>query len=424
LAVTPDGHYAIVNAFVFDTTLGQANLSVDNLVIMDLSSTPAPPKIISTATLGVSGFQFAPEISPDGNYLLLICDDGTISVFDITTPAYPLLAGKIAGTIPPGFTQIFLTPRVVGNRVYTFDLNDNLVAIFNFKPVPGNPAASDFSQLGNTFVLGGTPTIFAAVHDVTPDGKLMYIPLREEDSVAVVDTDKVINNLPDALVTKIGAGIAPVVAVVRPGTATPAGTNVGVTPIQPVSLTFGTVVTAGATSVTTTNTNPDPLPAGFSLGTPPVYYEISTTATFSGTIQVCISYDPAQFAPPESAIRLLHDENGTFIDRTSSLDIVKHVVCGNVTHFSAFTIGVANAPFLYNSLIREIQTGVTNTQFEQQLLQKAQSSQQHFSKNDLVDAVDDLQDFIHKVQQQSGKLITTNEAARLIGLANALVAEI
>jgi hypothetical protein len=48
----------------------------------------------------------------------------------------------------------------------------------------------------------------------------------------------------------------------------------------------------------------------------------------------------------------------------------------------------------------------------------------HISKNDFVEAIDDLQDFIHKVQQQSGKLITTDEAARLTGLANALVAEI
>ncbi len=388
LVVTPDGHYAIVNAFVFDTALGQVNLSVDNLVVVDLSNTAAPPTIISTATLGVTGWQFAPEISPDGNYLLLICDDGTISVFDITTPTSPVPAGKIAGSLP------------------------------------GNPAASDFSQLGNTFVLGGTPTIFAAIHDVTPDGSLMYIPLREEDSVAVVDTVKVINNLPNALVTKIGAGIAPEVAAVRPGTATPAGSNVSVAPIQPVSLTFGTVVTAGATSVTTTNTNPDPLPAGFSLGTPPVYYEISTTATFAGTIQVCISYNPAQFTSAESAIRMLHDESGTFVDITSSLDTVNHRVCGNASHFSAFTIGVASIPFLYNSLIREIQTGVTNTQFQQQLLQKVQSSQQNFNKNSLVDAIDDLQDFTHKVQEQTGKLITGSEANRLIGLANALIAQL
>lgn len=65
--------------------------------------------------------------------------------------------------------------------------------------------------------------LFGIVFDMTPDAKLMYIPLKEEDSIAVVDTAKVIAHDPTALAAKIGAGISPFTVVVRPGTPTPAG---------------------------------------------------------------------------------------------------------------------------------------------------------------------------------------------------------
>jgi hypothetical protein len=412
LTVTPDGHFAFVQSFVFDPTVNQVLNDQGNLAVVNLST--GSSTIIPLSSLNVSVFQFAPQVTPDGKFLILLNSDFSVGVFDISNPTLPALVASIVGTPPAGFTQMFLTPKVVGNRLYGFDQGQNIVAIFNF-----NPAANDFTQLG-AMAIPGTPTIFGTVQDVTPDGKLMYLPFREEDSVAVVDTAKVIANDPTALLTKIGAGIGDSLAIVRPGTATPAGTNVNIGPIPPVSITFSNVTTAGATSVTTTNTNPDPLPAGFSLGTPPVYYEISTTALFSGAIQVCITYNPAQFAPPETAIRLLHDENGVFIDRTTSLDTVNHVVCGSVSHFSAFTVGNASIGFLYDSLIREIQTGVTNTLLQQNLLKKVRESRADFNEHEIPDAIEKLTDFQHKVQQ-AGSAIPRDEAARLTSLANAVI---
>jgi hypothetical protein len=44
------------------------------------------------------------------------------------------------------------------------------------------------------------------------------MPLREEDSVAVLDVDKIIQHDPSALITKIGVGLAPEYVVVRPAT--------------------------------------------------------------------------------------------------------------------------------------------------------------------------------------------------------------
>ena len=68
---------------------------------------------------------------------------------------------------------------------------------------------------------------------------------------------------------------------------TPVGTNVVATPVDattgasPVQVTFGTVTSAGVTSLVTSDTAPA-LPAGFVLGDPPTYFDISTTAVFDG----------------------------------------------------------------------------------------------------------------------------------------------
>ena len=46
----------------------------------------------------------------------------------------------------------------------------------------------------------------------------MYAPLREEDSIAILDVEKIVNHAPEALITKIGVGLAPSYVVVRPKT--------------------------------------------------------------------------------------------------------------------------------------------------------------------------------------------------------------
>jgi WD40 repeat protein len=405
LAVTPDGHYAFLQSFEIGLSPQNANL-----VVLDLNT--GVSGIIPGATLGFTGFAPELELSPDGKYLLLTADDGRIPVFDVgTDPFAPALVTTI-GVVPSGG---FLLPRVVGSRLYAFDPSRNLIDIFNF-----NPGANDFAELG-AFTVPGNTSLFGNVADVTPDGNLMYCPLKEQDAVAVVDTGKVILHDPTALVTNIRTGIAPQMAAVRPGTPTPAGVNVPVQPIPEVAINFSNVTTPGATTATTTNTNPDPVPAGFSLGIPPVYYEISTTAVFSGPIQVCISYHPAQFPPPESNVRLLHDENGSFVDVTTSTDTVNHIVCGQVTHFSAFTIGVANVDFFFSSLLREINAMITDTGERQSLLAKVQAAQSSFDGKQNEAARNQLNAFENEVNAQAGKKLSSAEATKLLQMADMIL---
>ena len=127
------------------------------------------------------------------------------------------------------------------------------------------------------------------------------------------------------------------VSIVNTGT----GSNVPVTPTDtttgapaPVNLNFSNVTGGGTSSVTSTTSGPPP-PTGFKLGAPPTYYNISTTATFSGPIQVCINYASASYHNP-SSLRLFHNANGTWVDITTSNDTVAQVICGSTPSLSPF----------------------------------------------------------------------------------------
>jgi hypothetical protein len=74
--------------------------------------------------------------------------------------------------------------------------------------------------------------------------------------------------------------------------ATPVGTNIVSIPIDtttggtPVTVAYSNVTEAGVTTLTTTTDCTSS--SGFQLGDPPTCYDIDTTATFSGNVQICI----------------------------------------------------------------------------------------------------------------------------------------
>jgi hypothetical protein len=126
-------------------------------------------------------------------------------------------------------------------------------------------------------------------------------------------------------------------------------TNVSVTPPAtdsngnpiiplPVTLTFADVTGSGTTSVVTKSQGA-PLPDGFKLGNPPTYYSISTSASFTGSVQVCIDYTGISYHN-ENNLKLNHYDGttGVWTDITTSLDTVNHIICGSTTSFSDFAI--------------------------------------------------------------------------------------
>ena len=125
--------------------------------------------------------------------------------------------------------------------------------------------------------------------------------------------------------------------VVTPG-ATPGGEPV------PVTITFETVTQSGVTAMAAidpaTVAAAQHLPPGFSLGEPPVYYDIQTTALFSGPVTVCFNYAGSSFS---GFPRLLHYEAAlaTWVDITTSADTSASVVCGLTASFSPFAVAAS-----------------------------------------------------------------------------------
>jgi YVTN family beta-propeller protein len=128
---------------------------------------------------------------------------------------------------------------------------------------------------------------------------------------------------------------------------TPTGSDIMVDPVDsttgasPISLTFSNITQSGETSLTTSSLGPPP-PSGFRLGNPPTFYELSTTAVFSGPVEVCIDYTGTNFRN-ESQLKLFHFENGAWVDRTTMLNTTTNIICASVTSFSPFALFAENA---------------------------------------------------------------------------------
>jgi uncharacterized repeat protein (TIGR01451 family) len=120
---------------------------------------------------------------------------------------------------------------------------------------------------------------------------------------------------------------------------TPLGENVQVTPTSGVSATFSTVTIGGNTASTTSTSGPPP-PTGYEIigiASQPVYYDITTTAAYSGPITICIGYDETQVAGPEADLRLMQKVDG-WVDVTTSVDTVNNRIYGTTTSLSIFIV--------------------------------------------------------------------------------------
>jgi hypothetical protein len=131
---------------------------------------------------------------------------------------------------------------------------------------------------------------------------------------------------------------------------TPTGSNVIVSPVDSttntsLNVTFNNISQSGHTTLITSSSGPPP-PSGFKLGTPPIYYDLQTTAVFDEAL-VCINYSGTSLDtnnPKESNLKLFHYENGGWTDQTTSLDTTNNIICASVTSFSQFAIFEPDEP--------------------------------------------------------------------------------
>lgn len=125
--------------------------------------------------------------------------------------------------------------------------------------------------------------------------------------------------------------------------ATPTGSDIsvpvggGLSSPGGLELSFPSFSGSGTTTVTESTTGP-PTPSGLQLIGTGVFYNIETSATFSGLVTVCIAYDETQVSGPESDLKLMHGDGNVFTDITSSRDPVNIIICGETASLSPFAI--------------------------------------------------------------------------------------
>ncbi|MBP8293839.1 MAG: DNRLRE domain-containing protein, partial [Caldilineaceae bacterium] len=127
---------------------------------------------------------------------------------------------------------------------------------------------------------------------------------------------------------------------------TPAGTSVTAEvstsdSTATATVTFSTVGAAGDTTIVVAD-SPPALPGGY-LQVGSNFYDVNTTASFTGAVTICLSYDPGAFENPSEA-RILHYEGGAWVDVTTANDTLAGIVCGVVSSLSPFAVTVPVAP--------------------------------------------------------------------------------
>lgn len=254
----------------------------------------------------------------------------TITYFSANMPVIVNCSGTLVATAPVSGPVNF--QPVAFDDSYTTDQETPLNV--SAPGVLGNDTDNEGSPL--TAAIGTGPT-HAAGFTLNLDGSFDYTPTNGFaglDSFTYHANDAT-NDSTDATVQISVAASTPTGSVVNVSLdGTSAGAN-------PVSLTFSNVTTAGSTTITPL----DPADAGTVPGSYSIFsnlvFEISTTANVTGDVDVCFtltdtSIDSITFA----ALRVMHNEGGTLVNRTSSSDFPTRTLCATVSSLSPFAIAV------------------------------------------------------------------------------------
>ncbi|MFH0828950.1 MAG: FG-GAP-like repeat-containing protein [Candidatus Kerfeldbacteria bacterium] len=271
------------------------------------------------------------DINNDGN-LDLVYTDGTLRMYYATgngdgtfTPQISIIFGKYSAlfgiaTSPGSPARIDGVEDQVTNFQATFTdqgYTDTHTATWDWGD--GSPVENGIvTETNNPPAAQGTVT---GSHQYdNPSEYTVTLTVSDDDGGITTDTAQVV--------------IAP---------NTQPGTDVPVNPTPGVDITFSGVTQGGSTTATVSDHNPGPGQAGFRfLGT---YYDISTTATYTPPVTICLDYDDTGMsAGRENALKIMHWDGATWTNVTSSLDTVNNSICGTVSSFSWFAIAYDETP--------------------------------------------------------------------------------
>jgi hypothetical protein len=209
------------------------------------------------------------------------------------------------------------------------------------------------------------------------------------------------------------------------------GNNVVVEPIDPTTgespaaLTFSEVLEGGVTTVVSTSpSETHGPPSGFSIGNPPTTFNIETTATFTGVVQICLDYSNITYQD-ESTLVLFHFEDGAWVPISTSLDTENNIICGMVTLLSPFAVFESMDPIQLVEILSQqvlalnLQYGISNSLDAK--LDTVLVALDDLNANNDVAAVNSLGAFISAVEAQRDKKIDGADADALIATAQEII---
>jgi hypothetical protein len=108
---------------------------------------------------------------------------------------------------------------------------------------------------------------------------------------------------------------------------------------NPVTMMFDNVTSDGVTELEVADSGPT-IEGTFITGDPPMYFYLTTSATYTGMITVCINYDEDYLPGPEDELELLHWNTGTseWDTITTYTDTLANVICGDTPTLSPFVM--------------------------------------------------------------------------------------
>lgn len=162
------------------------------------------------------------------------------------------------------------------------------------------------------------------------------------------------------------------------------------------------------------------LPSGFLLGGSGAFFDITTTADFSGLVEVAVDYSNMDFTVPEDMLQLLH-YNGSWSDCTTNIDTLNDIIYGSVSSLSTFAVVQNSSPqVLVEQVIAQVESLDLEQGIENSLNSKLESALKvldDFNDNNDVAAINSLESFINAVEAQRGKKISEEDADALIEAA-------
>ena len=155
---------------------------------------------------------------------------------------------------------------------------------------------------------------------LNPNTNCIYVTNYDDDTVSLI------GNCPNPNVPE--------------GSSVTVDLNGGLGSVGGMEATFSNVMASGDTSVDVGSSGP-PAPTGYQvvgIAGQPAYFDMNTTADFSGPIAVCIAYDETQVTAPESELKLMHYVGEEFVDITGFVEPEGNVICGETTSLSPFVV--------------------------------------------------------------------------------------